>query len=327
MLRYIKRGILFIAAPGMLLLLAATVSAQTVSRELQQMNTSYALQYLQKAAALYTDTNYAAALEYAEKGMTFDDSFADFFYLKAQCLMQLNGTRAQCLDAAETALTAGLKLRIYNREALVLLLSRLYTETKRYNEALQQLETLTFDSADRDFYKAVALYGLGRDEQAREAIETALTRWSFDVRFPRLFFLQERDKAITRESKKLADSLLQQLYVWIEQEPSLAVYAAPFDPDSQENARRLKVYRSMHSANSKTLDAQTQLAAVLAELRYGVIDEKTAVKEFFAVTVTDHLPQRAKSTPPVSAMYSDQLIELCRLTGTNTMRKRDWQSP
>ena len=321
MLRYIKRGILFIAAPGMLLLLAATVSAQTVSRELQQMNTSYALQYLQKAAALYTDTNYAAALEYAEKGMTFDDSFADFFYLKAQCLMQLNGTRAQCLDAAETALTAGLKLRIYNREALVLLLSRLYTETKRYNEALQQLETLTFDSADRDFYKAVALYGLGRDEQAREAIETALTRWSFDVRFPRLFFLQERDKAITRESKKLADSLLQQLYVWIEQEPSLAVYAAPFDPDSQENARRLKVYRSMHSANSKTLDAQTQLAAVLAELRYGVIDEKTAVKEFFAVTVTDHLPQRAKSTPPVSAMYSDQLIELCRLTGTNTMRK------
>ena len=320
MLEHIKRRILLIAAPCMLLLSVATASAQTVSRELQQMNTSYALQYLQKAAALYTDTNYAATLEYVEKGMTFDDSFADFFYLKAQCLMQLNGTRAQCLDAAETALTSGLKLRIYNRDALVLLLARLYTETKRYSEVLQQLETLTFDSADRDFYRAAALYGLGRDEQAREVIETALIRWRFDVRFPRLFFLQERDKAITRESKKLADSLLQQLYVWIEQEPSLAVYAAPFDPNSPENTRRLKVYRNMHSANSTTLDARTQLAAVLAELRYGVIDETTAVKEFFAVTVTNHLPQRVKSTTPVSAFYSDQLIELCQLTGTKAMR-------
>ena len=89
--------------------------------------------------------------------MTFDDSFADFFYLKAQCLIRLNATRAQCLDAAETALTQGLKLRIYNRNQLVLLLARLYTETERYNEALQVLDSLAFDSADRDFYRASAL--------------------------------------------------------------------------------------------------------------------------------------------------------------------------
>ena len=320
MLKHIKRMIPLTEALFMLLLPITAAYSQTGTRELQQINTSYALQYLQKAAALYTDANYAEALEYVEKGMTFDDSFADFFYLKAQCLMQLNGTRAECLDAAEAALTSGLKLRIYNRDALVLLLARLYTETERYNEALQLLESLAFVSADRDFYRAAALYGLERDGQARDVIETALTRWSFDVRFPRLFFLQERNKAMTRAGKKLADSLLQQLYVWIEQEPSLAVYAAPFDPNPQENARRLKVYRNMHSADSKTRDARTQLAAVLAELRYGVIDETAAIEEFFAVTVTDHLPQRAQSTAPVSALYSDQLIELCRLTGTNAMR-------
>ena len=321
MLKTIKRRILLIETLLVFLLPAMAVYSQTVNRELQQMNTSYALQYLQKAAALYTDANYAEALEYVEKGMTFDDSFADFFYLKAQCLIQLNGTRAQSLDAAEAALASGLKLRIYNRDKLVLLLARLYTETERYNEAIQVLDSLAFDSADRDFYRASALYGLGRDGQARDVIETALNRWSFDVRFPRLFFLQERDKAMTRAGKKLADSLLQQLYVWIEQEPSLAVYAAPFDPNPQENSRRLKVYRNMHTMDSKNLDVQMQLATVLAELRYGVIDEKTAVKEFFAVTTAAHLPQKANVKMPLISLYSDQLIELCRLTGTNDVRK------
>ena len=318
MLKNIQR-IFLIEMLLMFLLPATAVYSQTVSRELQQINTSYALQYLQKAAALYTDANYAECLEYVEKGMTFDDSFVDFFYLKAQCLAHLNGTRAQCLDAAEAALTSGLKLRIYNRDNSVLLLARLYIETKRYNESLQLLETLAFPSADCDFYRASALYGLGRDEQARDVIETALSRWSFDVRFPRLFFLQERDKSMTRAGKKLADTLLQQLYVWIKQEPAFAIYAAPFDPNPQENNRRLKVYRNMHKSDAQNIDARTQLAAVLAELRYGVIDEKTAVEEFFAVKTVD--PLHEKNTTSIPALYSDQLIELCRLTGTNSMRK------
>ena len=321
MLKNIKRNLPLIEALLVFLLPVTAAYSQTIGRELQQINTSYALQYLQRAAELYADSNYAAALEYAEKGITFDDSFADFFYLKAQCLTHLDGTRAQCLDAAETSLASGLKLRIYSRDSLILLLTRLYIETERYNEALQLGQTLAFPSADSDFYRASALYGLGRDEQARDVIETALTRWSFDSRFPRLFFLQERDKPMTRAGKKLADTLLQQLYVWIEQAPSLAVYAAPFDPNPQENNRRLKVYRNMHAADNQNLDARTQLAAVLAELRYGVIDEKTAVEEFFAVTTASHLPQEENGKTPVSAVYSDQLIELCRLTGTSGMRK------
>ena len=321
MLKSIKRRILVIETLLVFLLPVTAGYSQTVGRELQQINTSYALQYLQKAAELYTDSKYAECLEYVDKGITFDDSFADFFYLKAQCLARLSGTRAQCLDAAESALTSGLKLRMYNRDNLVLLLARLYIETKRYSEALQLLESLAFDSADRDFYRASALYGLGRDVQARDVIETALTRWSFDVRFPRLFFLQERDKSMTRAGKKLADALLQQLYVWIEQDPSLAVYAAPFDPNPRENNRRLKVYRNMHAIDSQKLGARTQLAAVLAELRYGVIDEKTAVEEFFAVTTVGHLPQKANVKTTIPVLYSDQLIELCRLTGMNAVRK------
>ena len=302
-----------------LFLVTGTAYSQIADAELQRINTVYALQYLQQAAALYTAGNYTDALEYAEKGLTFDGSFADFFYIKAQCLLHLNGKRAHCLEAAQQAHTSGLQYRIFNQDNLTILLARLYTETKQYKEALSLLDTLSFPSADRDFYRAAALYGLERDEQARTVIEDALTRWSFDARFPQLFFLQERDKAISRSGKKLADSLLQQLYVWIEQNPALAVYAAPFDPNPKENNRRLKVYRNMYTADNRKRDARLQLAAVLAQLRYGVIDEKVAAQEFFAVKTSDHVPQ--KGTSPLAVFYSDQLIELCRLTGMASVRK------
>lgn len=80
MLKNIKRNLPLIEALLVFLLPVTAAYSQTIGRELQQINTSYALQYLQRAAELYADSNYAAALEYAEKGITFDDSFADFFY-------------------------------------------------------------------------------------------------------------------------------------------------------------------------------------------------------------------------------------------------------
>lgn len=318
MLKDIQRKFRFAGILLLPMLIAATAYTQTVSAELQRINSAYSLQYLQEAISLYTAGNYAEALEYAEKGMTFDSSFADFFYIKAQCLLHLNETRAQCLEAAQQANISGLQRRIFSQDELILLLARLYTETKQYREVLSLLKTLSFPSADSDLYQAAALYGLGQDEQARLAIEDALVRWSFDPRFPRLFFLQERDRQMTRSGKKLADTLLRQLSVWTEQDPALVIYAAPFDPNPRENNRRLKIYRNMTSGTQQP-DARTQLAAVLAELRYGVIDEKTAAEEFFTIKAAVPIPQQ--NTEPLSVMYSDQLIELCKLTGMASVRK------
>lgn len=292
--------------------------AQSYDRELQKINTSYSLRYLQKADEFYTSNRYADALACIEKGLSFDDSFADFFYLKAQCLLKLKEHRAQCLKAAETAITSGLRVHLYRKEDFILLLARLYTETKRYAEALELLNTLTFDCADRDFYRASAFYNLGDDGRAQEIIEQALNRWSFDSRFPLLFFLQERNKPISNAGKKLAASLLQRLYVWTDKTPWLAVYAAPFEPNHEENRRRLQAYRAMYGVRKDTVDARTALAAILAELRYGVIDEDTAVTDFFNVRTA--VPFIQQKTLP--AFYSDQLAQLCRLIGTHEVREK-----
>ena len=318
MLKDIQRKIRF-AGILVLLAIAGTAYTQTVNAELQRINSTYALQYLQEAVEFYNSGNYEAALAYTEKGLTFDSSFADFFYIKAQCLLHLGKPRGQCLEAAEQANISGLQRRIFSQDELTLLLARFYTETKRYSEIIPLLNTLSFPSADSDLYRAAALYGVGQDEQARTAIEDALVRWSFDPRFPQLFFLQERDKPMTRSGKKLADTLLRQLPAWTEQCPAIVVYASPFDPNPKENNRRLKIYRNMRTADAQEPDARTQLAAVLAELRYGVIDEKTAAEEFFSIKTVVQIPQ--KSTAKLPVMYSDQLIELCKLTGMASVRK------
>lgn len=315
-IRYMVRIIgilsLFLASTG-------AVYAQKSRLESENINTVYALEYLDKAVRLYKAQDYGNTLDYVKKGQSYDDSFADFSYLEALSLIRLGETRAKILEAAEQAVVPGLRRQVFNEEDAVLLLSRLYTETKQYKEAIRLLETLSFPSADRDYYHAAALYGINRDEQAREIIETALNRWSFDVRFPKLFFLNERNKPVSRSGKRLADMLIQQLYVWIDREPALAVYAAPFDPNPKENNRRLKVYRNMYKGGETQQDVRTRLAAVLAELRYGVIDEKAAVKEFFTVQSADHLPLKERKAVPT--LYSDQLMELCRIVGMVSVRK------
>lgn len=299
----------------------AKAHTQEIKAPSQNTNGTYALEYLTKAAKSYAAGDYAHTLEYVRKGQSYDNSLADFSYLEAQCLMQLGESRAKALAAAEQAAVSGLTYHVFDLEAVTLLLGQLYVETCRYNDAITVLNTLPFPSADSDFYYAWALYGLGQEEKAREHIALSLDRWSFDPRFPTLFFLQERSKPVSRSGKKLADMLMQQLPVWLEREPSIAVYAAPFDPNPRENNRRLKIYRNMYRGNEKARDGKTQLAAILAELRYGVIDEKTAVKEFFSVK-TQHIikkPVNGKKALPV--IYSDQLIELCRLVGMVSVRQ------
>ena len=299
----------------------AKAHTQEIKAPSQNTNGTYALEYLTKAAKSYAAGDYAHTLEYVRKGQSYNNSLADFSYLEAQCLMQLGESRAKALAAAEQAAVSGLTYHVFDLEAVTLLLGQLYVETCRYTDAITMLDSLPFPSADSDFYYAWALYGLGQEEKAREHIAISLDRWSFDPRFPTLFFLQERSKPVSRSGKRLADMLMQQLPVWLEREPSIAVYAAPFDPNPRENNRRLKIYRNMYRGNEKARGGKTQLSAILAELRYGVIDEKTAVKEFFSVK-TQHIikkPVNGKKALPV--IYSDQLIELCSLVGMVSVRQ------
>ncbi|MGP1455732.1 MAG: hypothetical protein ACTTJ7_08270 [Treponema sp.] len=291
----------------------------------QAVNTRFALEYLQKAVRFYDSAAYPDALACIEAGKSYDQAFADFFYVEALCLMELHHTRAVSVHAAEQAVLHGYRWQFFNEEDAYTLLGRLYVETGRFQEALQLLEPLVYPSADNDLYMATALYGLGRGEKAQAIIDGALDRWSFDVRFPKLFFLQERKRQKTAGSKKLAQAIIKRLYTWLDKDPSLAVYACPYDSNPRENTRRLKVYRNMHAARiieDKVVqsDIYTQLAAILAELRFGVIDEQTAVQEFFAVKAHGYEPfLQGKGAAPV--FFAEHILELSSLVGSAAARQ------
>lgn len=293
--------------------------------ESRAVNTRFALEYLQKAVQFYDSAAYSDALACIEAGKSYDQAFADFFYLEALCLMELHRPRAAIVHAAEQAVLHGYRWQLFNEEDSHTLLGRLYVETGRFQEALRLLEPLVYPSADNDLYTAAALYGLGLSDRAQAVITEALDRWSFDVRFPKLFFLQERKRQKTAAAKKLGQTIIKRLYTWLDKDPALAVYACPYDSNLRENTRRLKIYRNMYASHiiedKAPPDIYTQLAAVLAELRFGVIDEQTAVEEFFAVKAHGYEPfLQGKGSAPV--FFAEHILELSSLVGTASARQR-----
>lgn len=285
----------------------------------QALNSTYAHGYLAKAAAFYDEENYVDSLACVRIGSVYDEHFADLSYLEALCLLKMKEPRGKILIPLEQSLAQGLHWHIFARSDAELLLAKLYTEMGRFKDVIPLLASQPFATADSDFYLASALYGLDRFDEAREIVLSALDRWSFDVRFPMLFFSRERTQTITKQGKKLADLIIRRLYVWIEKNPSLAVYACPFETSIEENRRRLRIFRNMYKGSEFTFGFRTQLASILAELRYGVVDEITAVTDFFSVQYRGSEPLlRGREGRTVFSF--DDILELCALTGREDAR-------
>ena len=298
------------------------IPAAVYPREIpvRSVNTAYAKDYLAKAAAFCTDENYADALSCVRIGAVYDEHFADFSYLEALCLLNMKEPRGKIIIPLEQSLTQGLQWYIYARSDAELLLAKLYTEMGRFKDVLPLLDSQPFSSADSDFYRASALYGLERFDEARGVVFEALNRWSFDERFPMLFFSRERTQAITKTGKKLADAIIRRLYAWIDENPALAVYACPFESRVEENRRRLQIFRNMHKGSEFTVGFRTQLASILAELRYGVVDEITAITHFFSVQYRGTEPLlRGREGRTICSF--DDILELCALTGREDSRR------
>ena len=288
------------------------------------VNMAAALACLQESAKLYTEGNWETALFQAQLGEVYDSKTADFLYLQALCTSKLNMPNADVLEKAEAACTEGLIWRRYDINAARLLAAEAGYKTKKYNKALQFLDLLPFKSADSDYIKAASLYGLGRYDEAKNLIFEAVGRWALDPRFPKLFFLQEAGKQITPLGRKLADHIISRLYVWQDLDPALLVLASPFETRSEENIRRLKVYRGMYMPFTDPYSSEqlyNHSYSTLLCLHYGIIDERTAVNEFLNMKSVYHNPVLNKDIT-VHTMYEKHLVELMRAVGHPGLREQ-----
>ncbi|UTC67795.1 MULTISPECIES: tetratricopeptide repeat protein [unclassified Treponema] len=292
------------------------------ANQTEGVNLSAALSCLQNSARLFTEEKWKEALFEAQLGEVYDPKTADFLYIQAVCSLKLKMPNADILDKAEASCADGMIWRLYDINAGRLLAAQVNAGMLKYGEALKLVNSLPFESAEGDYVKADALYGLGRHDEAKRLISDALDRWAFDSRFAKLFFLKERGKKVSLFGKKLAEHIISRLYVWQDEDPSLLLLASPFETKSEDNIRRLKLYRGMYlpfTESHDLSDLYNRSYSTLLCLRYGIIDEQTAVHEFLSAKVYYFNPiQKEYLLTP--AMYESHLVELLRLVVNSGLR-------
>jgi len=235
---------------------------------------------------------------------------ADFPWIEALSLAARNANRADILERVEYSLASGLFWRTYSRDEALVLCARLYAETGRPQAALGRLDSVDGSySSEADYVRILALYGLGRIEEARKHVASALDRWPFDSRFARVFLERETGRAANESSRKTAALILSRLYLWENEDRELLILAVPFESDPVIRERNIRIYRGMgktDAAPAVKKTAHDPLSALYA-LEYGLMDETAATAEIFSTRET--------------GIRLSSLLELSRLVSSRTARQ------
>ncbi|MGP1437938.1 MAG: hypothetical protein ACTTKH_02565 [Treponema sp.] len=310
---------IFVLFSVLLLLFADLASEEDVSSE---VNMVAAVGCLERTIALYTDGSYEGAMFQAELGRGYAPNMADFPYLKALCANLLDEPAKYCLDYLDLAFEKGMMWHRYNAEDASLLRATLNLEMKRYTEALRIVNSLSFEMSDTALIKAKALYGLQRRKEAEDVIAQALDRHSFDSRFPKVFLIQEKDRKPTAYSRTIANRILENLYVWKDNEPILLPLSVYFQQDDKINRRNLKIYREMHTHFLPSYTTEELYFAgetILSNINYGVLSDEASIRELFSLKVMLRDFSTGRKIIE-NAIYKEHLLQLSKIVGNQEAR-------
>lgn len=320
MMRYLRNNIFIYA----FFILFSSALYTDLGAEISAVNSYASLTCLEEAVKLYREGDFKKAFLHAQLGSTYAPAVADFPYLQALCGKRAGFPFEDCLSNAESTFASGMKWQRYTEEDAKLLCAELNLKMLNYDEALRLIESIKFHNADSDFITASALYGLKKTEKAERIISQSLDKYGFEPRFIKLFFLQERGIKQNLFAKDLSKKILSILYLWKNDYSELLPLAAAFEHNSFVNVHNLKMYRVMHLPFSKTEnieDIYFRSDAILACLHHGIIDEDTAVDEFFDLS-TFFTEPISKEKILIPAVFKTHLTELCSMVGSPKIRER-----
>lgn len=292
--------------------------------DFQAVNAYAAVTCLEEAMRIYNEGDLKQAFFHAQLGQSYAPDTADFPYLQALCGKSIGVPLEDCLNNAESCLSAGMRWLRYDEQDAKLLCAEINLKMLNYNEALNLISEIEFPNAGSDFVKAASLYGLNRIREAESLISASLDKYGFQPRIVKLFFLQERNIKQDTFGKNLAKKILSVLYLWKNDYAELLPLACPFEPNNTVNVRNLKMHRVMHLPFVKTHDTENAFFyadAVLMNLHYGVISGETAVEEFFSLKVNLDEPVSGEKVL-VPLVFKKHIVKLCSMIGNPSLRSR-----
>lgn len=269
-----KVSLLLIIAIAVSLLPAATNAGR-----------SLASKYLNLAINAISSDDYENADSLALTGISYDETVADFWYIRAKAAEGRNASSKEIISFLEKAaeLTDWLK---FSRTNSVLMLADLYYKTGLYEPCLELLLTIS-DLALPEYYylEAAACYAVGNLQLARSVISLATSIYPDKAEYLSLFFKNEFeicDKAGSSLPYKetpagdISKALLKRVTSLYEQSPDILLYGS-FFVEEEEALAFMKLY-----------SAETDLYGFdifypYAALMCGYLTEKEALEAYVKI--------------------------------------------
>lgn len=235
-----------------LFLTAAPVSKNAAGRKT-------AVRCLKLAENYLTANDFENSISQAEAGLSYDDTVADLWYVKAAAQSGLGAARAEVLPLVVRALTEG-EWVDYNRDGARILYADLLCDTGEPELAVSVLDAEPFIfSADAEFIRTKAYYRMKTAagiEKARNKVNAARKIYTADTRFPHLFFKYEylfatraefqeitagADETSAALVQKIADSFIAKMPEYDNPDAELEMYAVLF-ASGEKQLRMLKAF-------------------------------------------------------------------------------------
>jgi tetratricopeptide (TPR) repeat protein len=267
-----------------------------------------AQQYVQWIQQALDEQRWDDALTAAQRAMDFSGVSSDIPYLLAVVQSHFKNTIRQYIvvDNLQKAIEANRWVK-YSEVHALLLKAQMHISMRDYYNALICLDRIdTSDSyavsssADAIILRLLALRGMsgGYDYVQSSAlfrsnILLAMDRFPHDPRPLRIFFeyahnRKPRSSELPDGDISLLELALRRLPFLQEADPELAWMAAPFMRNVDDARRSAASYRSgslSHGENFKPAPASVPVA-----LNLGLIDDKMAIEEIFAISAENETP-------------------------------------
>ncbi len=211
---------------------------------------SIALRYLNLAINAVSSDDYETADQLAVTGISYDETVADFWFIRAKAASGKNAPAKEIIEYLEKAfeLTDWLK---FSKTNSVVMLADLYYKTGSYDRCLDFLLTISDSALPEAYYlEAAACYAVGKTQLARSVISLATSLYPDNAEFVSLFFKSEFDiceKAGAAVPYKetprgeISNALLKRVRSLYEKCPDILLYAS-FFAEPEEAKTLLQLY-------------------------------------------------------------------------------------